>query len=126
MPSAKQCSAQALSSLPGSASHRPLQQTLLFSHSVPSPWHLRGSMHVPPTQKLEQHSLAAAHETPWGEQLPAAPDPDAPPAPAEASPHSMSDPPAPAGCTVPWSSPTLRSDAHAATPTPNARIAPAS
>src|SRR5262245_54852646 len=119
MPSAKQCSAHVISSLPSSFSQRPLQQTLLFSHSMPSERHLRGSMQVPATQKREQQSLDAAHSTPCGKQLsPAAPD-----APADASFPPESDPPPPVSCE--WSSPTLRSDEQAAAQATHARTAAA-
>jgi len=110
MPSAKQCSAHVLVSSPGaSGSQRPLQQVLLFSHSVPSEWHRCGSMHVPATQKREQHSLARVHATPCTEQLALAPA-----APTSAADASSPPPPAPpvSGETCATSSPTLRSDAH--------------
>src|SRR5690242_668118 len=114
MPSAEQCSAQLLSSAPISESQRPLQQTLLIEHSIPSPRHLFGSMHVPATQNREQQSSAVVHVTPCGAQLPETADPAAP---AEASgppvePPSPSPPPANVD-PAPSRSPTLRSvEAH--------------
>jgi hypothetical protein len=125
-PSAKQCSAHVGSVSVASFSQRPLQQTLLVSHSMPSGRHLLGSMHVPATQKREQQSLDNVHATPCGEQFPQTPaDPTSPPAPAEASAQLTAPPPPVCACGL-RSAPTLRSDdAQAATQAKHARAAPA-
>ena len=97
-----------------SSSQRPLQHVLLFVHSVPSCIHLAGSMHVPPTQKCEQQVVALVQAIPCGEHV-ELPAPPAPPA-GDASTLIPAPPPMPA--VDPEfdfkTSPTLRSEPHAA------------